>query len=425
MVKEAKISVILTSYNKANSVGKAIESVLNQTSGNWELFIMDDNSNQETVSVINKYTKDKRIVYYNSHIQDSERFKTTRYATLINTVIPKTTGKYITYLTDDNLFLPNRFQIMVELMERFPSIEIVYSQQLIKWLDENGQVKKEMVRYTKGVLTNASEKVDHCSIMHTRSLLDKVIGEFGSYWDDNPAYWLCGDAAFWNRLTKFASFFPLPKTLDISIKSTDSFQRLYTYLPENIPDGTLIKGPNTDIFIIENQERRKIFPDVFTKLKYEINKVVNIPDPFVFKYTEGPSVEMNQMPNQRLIKAKDHPKVYYIQNNQKYPIKSEKVFHDYKFEFAKIIIVDEEVLTALPEGLPIEEIENTNIIPDGVLFNLNSDFYLSIHNRLHPIDGLVANKLNLPVINPVNVGASFLAKFKKGEPISWHLPFKK
>jgi spore maturation protein CgeD len=419
------VSVIFTSYNKPVTVGKAIESVLNQTFGNWELFIMDDNSNQETVSVINKYTKDKRIVYYNSHIQDSERFKTTRYAVLINEALPKAAGKYITYLTDDNIFLPDRFKIMVDVLEKYPNIKIVYSQQLIKWLDENGQLKKEMVRYTKGVLTNASEKVDHCSIMHTRSLLDEIIEEFGSYWDDNPVYWFCGDAAFWNRLTKFASFFPLPKTLDISIKSTDSFQRLFSYLPEKIPDGTLIKGPSTEVYIIDQQERRKILPDVFYRLKYEKNKVVNIPDPFVFKYKEGQSVDLNLMPNQRLIKEKNHSKIYYIQNNQKHPIKSEKAFHDYKFDFAKIVFVDEEVLTALPEGLPIEEIENTNIIPDGVLFNLNSDFYLSINNCLHPIDGLVANKLNLPVINPVNVGASFLAKFKKGVPISWHLPFEK
>ena len=43
------VSVILTSYNKPHTIGKAIESVLDQTYQNWELFIMDDNSNEETV----------------------------------------------------------------------------------------------------------------------------------------------------------------------------------------------------------------------------------------------------------------------------------------------------------------------------------------------------------------------------------------
>ena len=44
------VSVILTSYNKPNTVGKAIESVINQTYHDWELFIMDDHSNDEKFS---------------------------------------------------------------------------------------------------------------------------------------------------------------------------------------------------------------------------------------------------------------------------------------------------------------------------------------------------------------------------------------
>lgn len=165
------VSVILTSYNKPKTIGKAIESVLNQTFGNWELFIMDDNSQKETVEIIQRYVNDPRIHYINSHIQDSERYKTTRYATLINEAIPKTKGKYITYLTDDNIFFPKRFEMMVKVLDQNPNIEIVYSQQLVTWLDENGGVEREAVRRTYGILTNPSGLVDHCSIMHSRKLL--------------------------------------------------------------------------------------------------------------------------------------------------------------------------------------------------------------------------------------------------------------
>ncbi len=45
---EKKISIILTSYNKPDLVKQAIESVLHQTYSNWELFVMDDHSNEET-----------------------------------------------------------------------------------------------------------------------------------------------------------------------------------------------------------------------------------------------------------------------------------------------------------------------------------------------------------------------------------------
>ena len=42
---EHVVSIILTSYNKPKTLSKAIESVLQQTYTNWELFIMDDKSN--------------------------------------------------------------------------------------------------------------------------------------------------------------------------------------------------------------------------------------------------------------------------------------------------------------------------------------------------------------------------------------------
>ncbi len=36
------VSIIMPSYNTANFISKTIESVLNQTYKNWELFIVDD-----------------------------------------------------------------------------------------------------------------------------------------------------------------------------------------------------------------------------------------------------------------------------------------------------------------------------------------------------------------------------------------------
>jgi spore maturation protein CgeD len=423
------VSVILTSYNKPRTIGQAIESVLTQTMGNWEFFIMDDNSNEETVGIIKRYLNDPRIYYLNSNIQDSERYKKTRYATLINGALPKTKGKYITYLTDDNIFLPERFKVMVDVLNRNRQIEIVYSQQLVRFLDENGKEQYETIRKTNGILNKPVGLVDHCSIMHTREIADKIFRKYGSYWDDDPVYWFNGDAAFWHRLTKFKPFYPIPKTLDMTFKGPESFQELYTHLPKSIPSGTLVKGPSSDIYIIDNQERRKISPEVFEKLKYDHNQVVKIPDPFLFKYNEGIPVDgqvffnLAMLPNQRLIKSPKHSVVYYIQNNQKRLIKNEKAFRDFKFQWNQIVIVSDRLLTELPDGLPIEELSNKiTILPDGVLFN-NEFYYISLNNYLHPIEKRVAVKLNLPVTNPVRIEPSFLTKFKQGEPFNWKIVF--
>lgn len=58
-----KISVVLPTYNRANIIGKSIESVLNQTYQDLELIIVDDGSTDNTEAVVNVF-KDNRIRYH-------------------------------------------------------------------------------------------------------------------------------------------------------------------------------------------------------------------------------------------------------------------------------------------------------------------------------------------------------------------------
>ncbi|MDD5540851.1 MAG: glycosyltransferase family A protein, partial [Candidatus Marinimicrobia bacterium] len=57
-----KISVIIPTYNREASLGRAIESVLNQTYRNFELIVIDDGSTDNTSRIIR--THKKRIRYY-------------------------------------------------------------------------------------------------------------------------------------------------------------------------------------------------------------------------------------------------------------------------------------------------------------------------------------------------------------------------
>lgn len=50
-----KVSVIMTSYNKSDYVAKSIKSILAQTFPDFELLIMDDNSNEETLNEIRPF----------------------------------------------------------------------------------------------------------------------------------------------------------------------------------------------------------------------------------------------------------------------------------------------------------------------------------------------------------------------------------
>ena len=57
-----KVTIWLTSYNHERFLGPCIESVLNQTYKDFQLFIVDDCSSDNSWNIITKYAKlDKRI----------------------------------------------------------------------------------------------------------------------------------------------------------------------------------------------------------------------------------------------------------------------------------------------------------------------------------------------------------------------------
>jgi spore maturation protein CgeD len=415
------VSVILTSYNKPNTINKSIESVINQSFQDWELFIMDDNSNNATTQIIKRYLSDPRIQYFNSNIKDNERYKTTRYATLINEAIPKTKGKYITYLTDDNIFLPERFEMMVNYLNQHPNIDIVYSEQHVKYFDNNLNLYSEGVRQAPGILNQPACIVDHCSVMHTRRIADLVFHKYGSYWDDHPVNWGAGDAAFWVRLIEFQPFYPINKILDIALKYPDSLQNLSSNLPNVIPNGTLIRGLSPNVYLIEHQRRRKITENMLNALKYSEEEIVRIPDPILFRLEEGIPIdnkvfmEPDKFPNQRLVRSLTNATVFYIQNNKKHPIQSMEAFNNYKFRLDKIIEVNDEFLSKLPNGSMIYPIENEIItLPDGILFQHQNDYYISYNNQFQYIEENILNKLKLLKENAVEINNHLFSQFKKG-----------
>lgn len=420
------VSIILTSYNKANTVGNAIQSVLEQNYSNWELWIMDDASNEETIYEIEKYLDDSRIHFFNSKIKDSDRYKTTRYATLINEALPKTRGKYISYLTDDTVYISNRLRKMVAFLESNNGIDVVYSSQKVLEINGQNEVVSEKIRKTKGILSHAANLVDHCSVMHTKEIAETVKRHFGSYWSDSPDNWHNGDAVFWNRLNLFAKFFPLDDVLDVTYKTPYSFQKLNAYLPYELPKGLLVKGYLSNIFLLENNQRREIHEALLSKLHYDVDKVVTIPDPFLLKYEIGPPIDEHifrkdhLFPNDRLVTS-NHVDIYYIQDRKRRKITDMQTFEHYKFLRKDVVILEKWYLETFVEGPPITvPLLEEHSLPDNILFFDGEKYFLSQKNKLHEIHFLVMAKLNILKNKAVFISDEEKRRFKEGPPFYWN-----
>ena len=56
MTKSPKISVLMSVFNGEKSIEKSINSILNQSYGNFELLIMNDKSTDNTGQILNSYS---------------------------------------------------------------------------------------------------------------------------------------------------------------------------------------------------------------------------------------------------------------------------------------------------------------------------------------------------------------------------------
>lgn len=110
----SKVSVIIPTHNRAELIGSAIRSVLNQTYQDFEIIVVDDASKDNTEEVISSFN-DKRIKYIHHQTNKGE-------AGARNTGVTNSKGQFIGFLDDDDEWLPSKLQKQVELLERSPLI---------------------------------------------------------------------------------------------------------------------------------------------------------------------------------------------------------------------------------------------------------------------------------------------------------------
>ena len=113
------VSVITVTRNRSELIGSCIESIQRQSYKNFEHIIVDGASEDNTKEIIESYGDD-RIVY----IQLEENLPISR---TIWYAFEQSKGDYITFLDDDDEYLPHKIEKQVSLIESLPiSYGMVY-----------------------------------------------------------------------------------------------------------------------------------------------------------------------------------------------------------------------------------------------------------------------------------------------------------
>jgi glycosyltransferase involved in cell wall biosynthesis len=176
-------SVIISTFNRATLLPRALASIQNQSEQDWEAFIVDDGSTDNTFVVVNKFiSEDPRIIYLKH-----ETNKGPGYAK--NRGIFSSSGDYISFLDSDDEYKPQHLSIRKKVLAENPDIDLLHGGIEI--------IGNPFVPNFNNYLENIS--LDDCIIGGTMFLKSDVVKKGGGF----PEIHFGDDIEFFKKAVRF------------------------------------------------------------------------------------------------------------------------------------------------------------------------------------------------------------------------------
>lgn len=119
-IKTPTVTVIIPTYNRAHLVGRAIQSVLNQTYQDLEIILVNDGSTDNTEEIVKVFNDDR--IRYIRHDENKGA------AAARNTGIEAALGEYIAFQDSDDEWLPEKLEKQIRVLENAPAkVGVVYT----------------------------------------------------------------------------------------------------------------------------------------------------------------------------------------------------------------------------------------------------------------------------------------------------------
>lgn len=141
------VSVILPTYNRANFITRAVNSVLGQSYKNLELIIIDDGSTDETKIILDKYDVNVNYIYQNNSGAASAR----------NTGVKAAEGKYIAFIDSDDTWHSDKIEKQLKYFYKQKEIGICFTNANLNQPDGTVEKKPEFIKHTENAIFGIKE----------------------------------------------------------------------------------------------------------------------------------------------------------------------------------------------------------------------------------------------------------------------------
>jgi glycosyltransferase involved in cell wall biosynthesis len=185
------VSIVIPTYNRAEELKAALQSVIDQTVTDWQAWVINNYSQDDTVSVIEQFNDPRihRLDIHNNGIIAMSR----------NEGIRRSTGNLIAFLDSDDLWMPTKLERVIQVFEKDQSAGAVCHWEYVR----KGGVITKTLRYGPQKKTSyrrllfGGNQLSPSAATIRKELLDKVCG-----FDENPAWITVEDYDLWLKLAK-------------------------------------------------------------------------------------------------------------------------------------------------------------------------------------------------------------------------------
>ena len=191
------VSVIMPTYNHGKFIGKAIDSVLNQTDKNLELIIIDNYSEDDTEKIVAAY-EDDRIIYLkfrNNGIIAASR----------NHGIRHSHGEYIAFLDSDDFWHKQKLE---KQLPHFGTPEIIGVASNAVLVSETPYYRKDnLARSKRGYVDYKYRDIlNHNRIMTSSLIVRRDTLDRTGLFDEDKVFSFIEDWELWLRMARYGSF---------------------------------------------------------------------------------------------------------------------------------------------------------------------------------------------------------------------------
>jgi len=196
------ISVLMPVYNAERYVAEAVESILNQTLGDFEFLIIDDGSTDRSLRILQRYAA------ADARIRLISRTNEGLVATL-NELLALAQGELIARMDADDVALPHRFAQQVDFLRREPTVVCVGGAQ--DKIDEAGRM---LIHHEDPLHDAEIQRMALCGrvpINHPSAMMRReAVLQVGGY---DATLYPAEDLDLWLRLGEIGKLANLPETV--------------------------------------------------------------------------------------------------------------------------------------------------------------------------------------------------------------------